>query len=70
MPWPYTYYFCANPDCELHVIPPIDAEKGMPRWATTATGITTSRIAMENVYFCDCCARTRIRSNDPVKPDR
>ena len=56
-----SFYFCANPDCELHFIPSGMAQHGMPNWVRTQSTGITSRLIVDNHFYCDHCARQRIR---------
>ena len=50
-------YFCANPDCVLHIQPGDPGVHGRGEWAVRADGIRTSRSLYGGRMLCDLCGR-------------
>ena len=53
----YGAYFCANPDCELHVRAGDAGVRGIGNWARLPDGRTVGRSRYLDQMLCDRCGR-------------
>jgi hypothetical protein len=54
-------YFCANPECVLHVRADDASVQGAGHWAQRPDGIWVGQSAYEGAMYCDLCVRQAIR---------
>jgi hypothetical protein len=52
-------FFCANPDCVLHVRTDDPTVAGHGPWARRPDGVWTGQTADDGVLYCDLCVRAK-----------
>lgn len=52
-------YFCANPDCVLHVRVDDPNVVGHGPWALRPDGVRVGQTAAGGVMYCDLCVRAK-----------
>jgi hypothetical protein len=58
----YGAYFCANPECELHVRAGGSGVRGSGNWARLPDGRTVGRSRYLGQMLCDGCGRRLLRA--------
>jgi len=53
----FSYPFCANPDCDLHVRSGDPRVKGFGNWAVMPDGRTVGRGVYHGLFLCDSCGQ-------------
>ena len=61
-------FFCANPDCVLHVCRADPGVHGSGEWAVRPDGIRTSRSLYGQRMLCDLCGRAWVAGRLMLPP--